>query len=199
MLTHYSFYCPYCKQLLGTPERPNSYGSPLKNCPTCGKTYIDSYCAEPAFFEFRSYSLKQHLGSATLLSWTLAFIVTAIIFVFTAIFGFYDHAETICLTSLGITFPLFWLIIFFTNMRNRKRLDKTKRKKWQESDLRLRNSEYASILKNFGYNVPPRYLPAGFQRDPNAVPYQAAWVAVPPSIQGRPCSQPDGNALSGRI
>lgn len=192
MLSYYNFYCPYCKHLLTSTEHPNSYGNPLKVCAKCGKTYIDSYCTERAFFKYRPSSAARHAGGAVVVAFTVSFFPTAIAW-------FISQSDKVCWITFGISFLLLWLGYFLYCRFNREKISQREFELWHESDQRLRNPEYAFILKKFGYNVPSRYLSSDFAKKHDPLPYQAAWVRKPTASHAKPCTKPDANALSNRI
>lgn len=190
MLSFYAFYCPYCKHHLSSTNHPNSYGTPLKLCPKCGKTYLDSYCTEHALKEYRPVTPLKRALSAGFLSLFPAALLGALV-------SGIAQSNSAFWLPFGIAFLAFWIFLFARAARNRERIEQRRLKEWQESDKRLRDPSYATILENFGYKVPSRYLPPNFTPDPDSLPYQAAWVRKPGSARKRPCTKPDPAALSG--
>ena len=164
-------YCPYCNRVLESTNHPVSYGNPLKQCPHCTKTYIDPYCSEPALREYKPLSIKHQFWTNISSGITLAGLIAIIVFLIS------KNNRLGCLIW-GIGTPIFWLLSFSYSLLTQKKREPRRLKTWQESDQRLRNSEYAAILANYGYSVPAQYLPPDFKVNRNAFPYHGATVAM---------------------
>lgn len=181
-------YCPYCSRVVETTNHPVSYGNPLKQCPHCSKTYIDPYCTEPALREYKPLSVKHQFWTNIPSGVTFAGIIAIIVFLIS------KNNRLGCLIW-GIGTPIFWLLSFSYTLLTQKKCELCRLKTWQESDRRLRSPKYASILANYGYSVPARYLPSEFKANRAVSPYQGATVATSTSGKKRnpPPHMPNGS------
>lgn len=81
-----------------------------------------------------------------------------------------------------------WLFFFLYQKRNRNRI---RQEKWNASDQRLRDSAYAVELANFGFKVPPQYLPANFKLRPSTVTHDVVLIQKPASLKKYPGPRAD--------
>ena len=167
----YLYQCPYCKTDWHVKsDSLISYGSPLKACSKCQKIYIDPHCEEPALTPYRPYS-KLRLFSGNLFSAIgLSVIITVI-----AIFA--TNSERITGITFGISFPICWLLLFLRSLRNREKIERIRRERWNDSDKRLRQPQYATLLANLDYKVPSHYLPFDFKYVSEKENYKSAKVS----------------------
>lgn len=171
MAANYSYRCPYCKHHIKTTSAPVRFESPLKPCPKCSKIYVDPYSEELALKPYRPQPTSKILlscipygiGSAVFIGF-IAFLIT--------------KSNSIGLLFLGVSSVACWLLWSLFSILTRNKEDARRLKKWQESEQRLKNPNYASSLKNLGYHVPVQYLPSGFKPSPESAPYQRAKVSV---------------------
>lgn len=170
MATNYRYHCPYCARHVKTTSSPVYYGSLLKNCPKCGETYLDPYGKELALKDYHPHSVPKLLISNLSIGSGSAVIIAVIV-------GLITKNAPVSLLIWGIGTLVFGLLWFFHSMLARDKEESSRLKQWQESDLRLQNAAYATLLKHYGYDVPARYLPADFNPVPESVFYKQAKVS----------------------
>ena len=178
MSTHHYFYCPHCEQLMKSTAHPVNYGNPIQQCPACGKPYIDPFYTEPALRKYTPLSTRHLLqdslygggGAALLITLAAALVVkgSAIRWI---IFGI---AALLCI-------PFF----FFWCLKTQKQSEENRLKRWQESDQRLRNPNYAATLQFYGYKVPAQYLPSEYWKEKESLSLPGAIVESPGSFKKR--------------
>lgn len=143
--------CPNCNKILRNHDAfPHTSGCPIKICPHCGQSYIDTYCTEPAFKDYKAEDKSSIFGK--LLS---ACILRAI--VCGGLLACFLDGK-ICII-LGVIIFIIWFAYSYT--KNCKTIDSDNEKErilWEASDQRLKNPEYARKLKDAGFPVPSRYL-----------------------------------------
>ena len=175
---HYYFYCPHCEQLIKSTVHPVNYGTPVRQCPACGKSYIDPFCTEPALRKYTPLS-TQHLlqdsfyggiGAAVLITLAATFVVKD------------STTRWIILgTAILLCIPLFFLWC----LKTKKQSEEERLKRWRESDQRLRDPNYAATLQLFGYKVPAQYLPPEFWKKEELLSLPSAIVEPPGSFKKR--------------
>lgn len=170
MAANYSYHCPYCKHHIKTTSAPVRFESPLKPCPKCSKIYVDPYSRELALIPYRPYSTTKLLVSNLMPGIGSAIIPTLIVY-------FVTKSDLAGWLSFGVCSVVFWLLWFFSSLRNPAQEETKRFAQWQESDQRLQNPEYAATLKKLGYNVPAQYLHPGFKPTSDPAPYQRAEVS----------------------
>lgn len=157
-----TFKCPHCENDLGTAVNAYLYGSPLRVCNKCKKTYIDSRYHEIAIEGIRQEDInptevdKQAHRKAGSKSILIGFGMIAL-FILILFTGF-------------IVFPLpifgVFLIIGGFGARksdNPKELEKTRQAleiERQKSVLRMQDPQYVEQLRAIGYNIPSSAQPA---------------------------------------
>lgn len=165
MSIYYNSYCPHCGHTLNRDMGISSKysGSPIRSCPKCSKIYCDPRYFEPALEPYKRYSLLRQFFGALPLAFAITVFVLFLVYSITRS----DHIAWILgAVSLGIS----WLLFFFYSIKKRRIIEEKRLKEWQESDQRLRDPNYAALLKSARFDVPSRYLPENFIPDPNSVP-----------------------------
>lgn len=149
--------CPYCGKTIRVKrsKAEHAYGSPVRACEFCKKTYIDRYYRElaledPGKIDRRKVAPK-NIGM-------LLFGVLAILL---GVFLFPEQKDImikVLLIALGalLAFSAAWVLV--TEYRTYDARMKFFDEERAESEKRLKDPEYAQKLKNAGYHVPERYL-----------------------------------------
>lgn len=161
LVQYYTYRCPHCHAVVG---RENSWtkgseGCPLRTCPNCGKTYIDTNCEEPALRPYKPFGLVACAVTAIVGACAAALALMLLIFAV----GYFSGWYGIAFVHVWVSAALGGAYGVFSFLFRKKYLDEEnaqKWKAWQESDARLQNPEYARILKNTGFRVPAKYLDA---------------------------------------
>ena len=149
--------CPYCGKTIRVKryKAEHAYGSPVRACEHCGKTYIDRYYRElaledPGSLDRRKITPK-NIGM--LLFGSLVIILAGFLFPEQK-----DLMIKILLMALGALLALSasWVIIteYTTYGRRMQFFDEER----AASEQRLSDPAYALKLKNAGFIVPERYL-----------------------------------------
>ena len=132
------------------------YGSPLIKCSHCGNEYIENRLHEPAIEGINQASMNDgnHKKAViVLLILTVVFVLLCILVGDEPIELFSVILGLAIVSALGAIFNARAII------RIRSGAMEQDNKRWlAESEYRLSNREYAEKLKNFGYNVPEKYL-----------------------------------------
>ena len=180
---YYTFYCPYCRHRLTYRDssRLNQHGCSFMHCPKCGKTSIDAFTTEPAFEPLSLFTPAELAISSFFHAAAFAIIGTGVLALLLA-------PDTNFWVVAVALFLVFWLLLFLYEKKNRNRI---LREEWEASDLRLRDSAYAVELANFGFKVPPQYLPADFQLRPSTVTHDAVLIQKPASLKKYPGPRAD--------
>lgn len=169
MAAFYIFTCPYCDHLLKQEELVCEIGNPFKTCPKCGKTYLDPYCTEPALRDYRPNTLLQQVRKALIYGLFPGFILVMLV-------GLVFRPDCPEWLIFVLAIPLSWFAVFTLLLFNRRKLERSRRKRWRASDQRLRDPKYAVRLSLCGYHVPRRYLPSDFSPGQSSPPYRSAIV-----------------------
>ncbi len=149
--------CPYCGKTIRVKQTKteHAYGSPVRACEHCKKTYIDRYYRElaledPSRVDRRKIAPK---NVAMLLFGALLIVLSDFLFS-----GAKDVVIRVLLSVLGglLALSATWVIV--TEYRNYDARMKFFEEERAESEKRLSDPEYAQKLKNAGYHVPERYL-----------------------------------------
>ncbi len=144
--------CPKCgaayeKNTYGRhPSKDNrvKYGSPLKMCSKCQNIFIDDEYREIAIDGVRKAD-TQHISPAGLL--------------YSGISIFASISSFACQYTLGgIIFILIALYLSLRELLTYNIRQQMLKKLTQESEERMKNIQYAQLLKKYGYNVPEKYL-----------------------------------------
>ena len=129
------------------------YGSPIQTCKKCGKLFIDKDYREIAVSGIRKTDTKKvspfsiYIFSASL----IAFIGVLVFFVMEGTFSIG--------ILLAVTFFLSCSIYnIVTEYKEYDLRQEFLREEKRKSETRLSNYQYASFLKQIGYDVPPKYL-----------------------------------------
>ena len=154
-------HCPNCGRLVGTfVVGDYRYGCPLNICPKCKAEYIN-----PAFHEIEVDGISPDAFDIKKL--LLGILMGVVFFAVSAGIHYYevtmqDHYHTSCIaimviSAIAVFYAIGNIIFIKTGLK-----DKRTQKKRQESAERLSNPHYAMHLKELGYNVPEKYLPAEY-------------------------------------
>ena len=154
-------HCPDCGRLVGTfVVGDYRYGCPLNTCPRCKAEYIN-----PAFHEIEVDGISPDAFDIKKL--LLGILMGVVFFAVSAGIHYYevtmqDHYHTSCIaimviSAIAVFYSISNIIFIKTGLK-----DKRTQKKRQESTRRLSNPQYAMRLKELGYNVPEKYLPAEY-------------------------------------
>lgn len=151
--------CPHCgyRYTINKPSSAVEYGSPMRKCSRCGRTYVDKDFREIVLCDkivgtesIQPATIFMCIGPGLLAFFELClFISNQSFFMETRWWG------QIVLIILAIAF--IWLFVSEDLKTEKTRLDFLEREK-KASAQRLANPEYARWLKEQGYRVPDRYL-----------------------------------------
>ena len=149
--------CPYCGAKI-KDYVPNKwlYGSPVRVCGKCGKNYIDSRYHEIAVEGYQPGALSVSRDLKCILILLAMLLISGGILFYELNFSNYYHPMfffIILMSVIGVIFMLADIIRIKTGSKERA-LEKLK----AESEGRMKNSEYAHMLKDLGYSVPERFL-----------------------------------------
>ncbi|MBQ8789961.1 MAG: hypothetical protein IJZ51_01470 [Ruminiclostridium sp.] len=133
------------------------YGSPIKTCPKCKAEYIN-----PVYHEIETDGISPDAFDIKKL--LIVLLIGVIFFVISAAMHYYevttlDYYHTIYIAIMVISiivilFAIGDIILIKTGLK-----EKRNERKRQESVQRMSNPEYALKLREFGYNVPQKYIP----------------------------------------
>ena len=156
--------CSGCGVKLSIVEqgRVHRYGSPIRQCPRCARSYVDRNYHEIEIEGIREsdISLKKSLGITLFCLILCIACVAAIIFLYAyrspnAIFVKKPTVFILgaLLFGLGFFVMVGDTVKILTGARKRE-LEKER----QESVKRLSNREYVLMLQQLGYKIPEKYL-----------------------------------------
>ncbi|MCM1298598.1 MAG: zf-TFIIB domain-containing protein [Firmicutes bacterium] len=155
--------CPNCGKKI-SDYNPNSYlyGSPIKYCKKCKGAYVDTTYHEIAVDGFPKEEMKTSTGLKSALFGLAVFVICGGIFV----------AEIMFTDGYYRVFPVMAVVGFIAMIAGIVDAIRVKsgakagsmEKLRQESIQRLNDVQYAMQLRELGYNVPPQYLPQGYQQ-----------------------------------
>lgn len=167
----YIYQCPYCKSNRQVkPDSLTTYGNPFRECSKCQKTYIDPYCKELALKPYQPHSKFTLFFSNFFSAIGLDVIITVIVM-------FISQSELITGITLGIAFPVCWVLLFLHALWKRKKIEQNHLELWKASEKRLQNQKYAALLANLDYPVPKHYLPPDFKYSSEKENYKPAKVS----------------------
>ena len=143
--------CPHCNHSYVINEIKNTshYGSPIRTCNFCGKIFVDKDFIEIAVSGIHERD-ERKISITSLLSVFMG-IVCAIFF----LTSFDIDIFSIIISALAVLIPVWLAYSDFKEYGERQAF--LKREK-HASEQRLKNHEYALMLKEFGYDVPSKYL-----------------------------------------
>ena len=134
------------------------YGSPIRECPSCKRLYIDRSYREIAVDGFKEADLEQKSGLGYIvLSLLLALLSTGMFFL--NCFGGFGNRVYFAIPVMAVTM-WYWFaeslgtLIDVRTGKKQKELEKLR----QESEERMQNRSYADMLVQLGYRVPQQYL-----------------------------------------
>ncbi len=136
--------CPNCKKVLAVNDSAH-YGSPLRQCGHCGKTYKDTDYREIAVEGIRPNDDKVLAPGLLVIA-----LIGLGIWVYDLIRN--EYGIEVFLIVFFVLIPLYHVLT--AKRRLKKLCEET-----VQSENRLKNPAYALLLKNMGYDVPEKYLP----------------------------------------
>ena len=158
---HYrTVYCPHCNEVADKTKTVNSdwkLGSPLRNCPYCGKKYFDSFYREEGIERFKDNGV--HINA-----WSVIWLVVSLLFVI----GFLCSSDATAGAIIpGVIFVIFAIgfiraisNLFHPQEYHQKQVELIEgRGDTMDADLaesmrRLSKREYLDELKQHGIDVP---------------------------------------------
>lgn len=146
--------CPHCRTVYirNMPQNMPLYGSPVRVCKTCNKTFIDKDFQELSITGMPSDYEYPDVGT-TMFSLLIPIILAAV-FITKCIMKY--STTLLVLSIISVSIIVIMLVIEFSP----KSLSKTKQKYDQEyeaSKKRMQDPEYVEILKKIGYPIHPGY------------------------------------------
>lgn len=152
-MTSYTTSCPHCKLPISIqPGQKRSRGCPQRKCPFCKHMYIDPHCYEEALKPFKKTSKAAYAFGSLLICAGVLWFPILLFFVYSGLSAAIKAG--ICLVLISCVFA----IVFsrFLSVREESAAEALRR--WQCSDARLRNPQYAKMLAEAGFKVPKMYL-----------------------------------------
>lgn len=159
-MQYISKMCPHCKKAYSVlqPKGTGFYGSPIRKCENCGKSFVDRDFREIAAQGVRKVDTRR-LSLATVFS-SCGFLVMGICAI-----GMYINGEsllfsgqsvwTLVLGAISIIIALYLCISEIRGYNERQEYLAEERKRSEE---RLSNYQYARLLDELAFYVPPKYL-----------------------------------------
>ena len=149
--------CPYCGKTIRVKrtKAEHAYGSPVRTCEFCKKTYIDRYYRELALED------PGKLDRRKVAPRNIGMLLFGALIILLGVFLFPEAKDImikVLLIVLGglLTVSAAWVLI--TEYRTYDARMKFFEEERAESEKRLKDPEYAQKLKNAGFRVPERYL-----------------------------------------
>ncbi len=149
--------CPYCGKTIRVKrfKAEHAYGSPVRVCEFCKKTYIDRYYRELALEDPNALDRRKVAPK------NVGMLLFGVLIILLGVFLFPEEKDImikVLLAALGglLTLSAAWVLI--TEYRTYDARMKFFDEERAESEKRLKDPEYAQKLKSAGYRVPERYL-----------------------------------------
>jgi len=142
--------CPQCKKVYSVDAK--DYGCPLITCAYCGKKFFDPERYEEALKPYEKMPMKTYTKSGIIMALFMGFFGFALAL-------FFSHFNF--LIALGAFVAVAIIAFLYTGRTSLEQYEKEeteKKKRWEESDKRLQDKEYATFLKEKGFLVPEKYL-----------------------------------------
>ena len=171
MAVRYHPRCPYCKVYLENSDRPAYYDSPLGICHNCKKTFLDPQSKELALKPHRKRSIFEYFCEGIFTGLWFAFLLACVAF-------FISGEKTPAIHTFGIGAPILCILGILWELKKRNKTEQRRLDAWEKSAQRLQDTNYAALLANHGYSVPPQYLPPEYKYDPNAAIYKRIKVSL---------------------
>ncbi|MBR2048857.1 MAG: hypothetical protein IJ960_09720 [Oscillospiraceae bacterium] len=156
-ITYQTSSCPSCGATLeiSMPGSAYLYGSPIRQCPSCGNSYWDQNYHEIAVEGIREADVTVKNFGQNLFGSLVATVICG------GLLGFFLNRGRLHIGLLIVTafFALFFVytIVNAIKIKSGSKQKELERER-QESIRRLQDREYAWMLKNIGYPVPEQYL-----------------------------------------
>lgn len=144
MAIRYTIICPHCKGIVESGKnRQRQYGSPIRTCPRCGRTYLDDNFAEAGLLSEKEVKERAF-------SW-----FSIIVVLMGGFFLFFGIKElTVSLIALGIILVALGLFSIISNLKYEPSEDEKFQNELRESKQRLSNPQYVIALYELGYSIP---------------------------------------------
>lgn len=171
-MTHTTTFCPNCKHIVRTTQFHNhTYGSPLRICQHCGSQYIDRDFEELALRPYKKWSYVKLI----IVAFTRALIISALVIVCVLLvlsqLLHLDIDNAPFDYVVYVIFAVCLIICMVYTFRSKKAYDHALYLEWLDSERRLKNVDYAIQLDQIGYDVPPQYLPIGYEKKTKPISY----------------------------
>ena len=141
--------CPHCNYTytFREPKGTGHYGSPIRTCDKCNQYFVDKDYIEIAVDGIREVD-KNRVSLRTIInSITFMFFAFGILYVF--------GIEAIIFSIVPFIISIGLIVRDCAGYKSRQNYLNMER---INSENRLKNYEYAALLKEFGYDVPEKYL-----------------------------------------
>lgn len=158
-MTYVTKRCPHCGKAYSVmqPKNIGVYGSPLRRCQFCAKTFIDKDYREIAVSGIRHVDTKKIATGTILLG-----VFPALFFILGIVLSFQlplSENKTPLYLALGGAIALLGVVyLCWAEAKGYKNRQQYLQEESQRSEMRLKSLEYASLLKELGYSVPAKYL-----------------------------------------
>lgn len=159
-------HCPHCGRMVGKFVAGDyRYGSPIKICPKCKNEYINPVIHEievdgisPDAFDMKKLLMVILMG-------IVFFVIAAAVHYYEITTQDYYHTSCIAIMIISAIIIVYSLAnILFIKTGIKAKWTEGKR---QESVKRMNDPEYALKLKEFGFDVPDKYLPQEYTENNN--------------------------------
>ena len=151
-------HCRNCGRKVDTFAVGNyRYGSPVRTCPECKTEYVNPAVHEIEVDGIAPDAFNMRLIFAGLFMGVAFFVIGAVIHYFEVTTQNYYHLVPIAImiiSAIVVFYALGNILFIKTGIKDRW----TESKRSQSAE-RMSNPDYALKLKEFGYNVPEKYLP----------------------------------------
>lgn len=149
-MTYYKIKCPKCGYILETgTNNVDKSGSPVMRCPKCGNICINREREEVARYDFK----KPSLIGGILYSLFLGLIGGAV--VFGILEALVDNLNYVAIFAIFVVCVGLSVVLY---IKRRPAVVEEAYQEWLASEARLKNPEYANLLKSVGYYIPEKYL-----------------------------------------
>lgn len=153
-MTYITKKCPYCNSSYSImqPKGTGFYGSPIRQCATCGKQFLDKDYREIAIDGVRPVDLKRVTTGTIILS------VLGFLFGLLLVYCYFGETPSVWYlvgAAISIFISGYLVIGEIAGYSKRQAYLEMERKR---SEIRLRDPDYVYALRKLGYYVPDSLL-----------------------------------------
>ena len=129
-MQYYTYKCPYCNKVVSRENSltKDSSGCPLRVCPNCGKTYIDTNCDEPALRPYKPFGAVACIATAVAGGCFAGFGALLLIFAIGYFSGWYSVTSFHVWVSvaIGVAYCVFSFLFRYSNLKKENAPQKIK-------------------------------------------------------------------------